>query len=181
MTEKPCRRCGETKPLSEFYRHKKSKDGYLQRCKACQRVWQLSYHEKNREVLIAKLREYHSKNKERNNEISREYHKKHRERLKWVSKENATGFSKELYEKTLALQGNCCGICGKSLIGLPSVNVHADHCHDTNIPRGILCRTCNHGIGKLGDNLEGLRRAVAYLENPPAQQVVWCSDEPSPA
>ncbi|ENJ4715002.1 TPA: HNH endonuclease [Enterobacter kobei] len=32
---KPCKKCGETKPLSEFYRSKKCTDGYRGSCKAC--------------------------------------------------------------------------------------------------------------------------------------------------
>ena len=39
-----------------------------------------------------------------------------------------------------------------------------DHCHDTNTFRGWICDKCNVGIGKLGDNLDGVLNAVAYLK-----------------
>ena len=39
-----------------------------------------------------------------------------------------------------------------------------DHCHRTNKFRGWICRNCNAAIGKLGDNLSGLMKAVKYLE-----------------
>jgi hypothetical protein len=39
-----------------------------------------------------------------------------------------------------------------------------DHCHVTGKFRGWLCRECNVGIGKLGDDIAGVRRAIAYLE-----------------
>ena len=39
-----------------------------------------------------------------------------------------------------------------------------DHCHQTNKFRGWICRNCNAAIGKLGDNLPGLMKAVKYLE-----------------
>ena len=29
--------------------------------------------------------------------------------------------------------------------------------------RGVLCPNCNRGIGLLGDNIEGVRRALDYL------------------
>jgi hypothetical protein len=39
-----------------------------------------------------------------------------------------------------------------------------DHCHVTGKFRGWLCRECNVGLGKLGDDIAGVRRAIAYLE-----------------
>lgn len=38
-----------------------------------------------------------------------------------------------------------------------------DHCHTSGKFRGWLCVKCNTGIGKLGDNLDGLMKAVEYL------------------
>jgi hypothetical protein len=29
--------------------------------------------------------------------------------------------------------------------------------------RGVLCQNCNRGIGLLGDDIEGVRRALDYL------------------
>lgn len=39
-----------------------------------------------------------------------------------------------------------------------------DHDHMTGKFRGWLCHRCNLGMGLLGDDIEGLRRAIAYLE-----------------
>ena len=39
-----------------------------------------------------------------------------------------------------------------------------DHDHNTNEIRGWLCDQCNTGIGKLGDNLNGIMNAVKYLK-----------------
>jgi len=38
-----------------------------------------------------------------------------------------------------------------------------DHDHSNNSFRGWLCDKCNTGIGKLGDDVEGLVRALNYL------------------
>jgi hypothetical protein len=52
-----------------------------------------------------------------------------------------------------------CECCGKK-----TENLLVDHDHQTGKFRGWLCKTCNIGIGKLGDNLSGLERAVLYLK-----------------
>lgn len=52
-----------------------------------------------------------------------------------------------------------CESCGMS----PDAALHLDHCHVTGKFRGWLCNKCNLGIGALGDTVESLERAVAYL------------------
>lgn len=42
--------------------------------------------------------------------------------------------------------------------------LHLDHCHTTGAFRGWLCAPCNMGVGLLGDNEQGLLRALAYLK-----------------
>lgn len=54
-------------------------------------------------------------------------------------------------------QGICC-IC------LTGPAEHVDHCHETGRVRGVLCFNCNSAIGKLGDDPDVIRRAIAYLE-----------------
>ena len=40
---------------------------------------------------------------------------------------------------------------------------HLDHDHVTGKFRGWLCNRCNMGLGNLGDSIEGVERAIAYL------------------
>jgi hypothetical protein len=51
----------------------------------------------------------------------------------------------------------CCGVETKRL--------KLDHDHLTNEFRGWLCNSCTTGIGRLGDSLEGLLKAVEYLKS----------------
>jgi hypothetical protein len=53
------------------------------------------------------------------------------------------------------------GLC---VICLKAPAAHVDHCHKTGKVRGVLCFNCNSAIGKLGDDPDIGRRAVAYLE-----------------
>lgn len=64
--------------------------------------------------------------------------------------------SYEQYEELLAAQENKCAICGAKVNG----NGCLDHDHRTGIPRGILCKYCNLGLGHLEFNIQS---AVDYL------------------
>jgi hypothetical protein len=52
-----------------------------------------------------------------------------------------------------------CDCCGR----IPHKFV-LDHDHATESFRGWLCERCNIGLGKFGDNLDGLMKAVEYLK-----------------
>ena len=61
--------------------------------------------------------------------------------------------------KNASLKPNRCECCGKK------EKLQVDHIHGTYTFRGWLCRSCNGGLGALGDNLEGAVQAAIYLEN----------------
>jgi hypothetical protein len=61
----------------------------------------------------------------------------------------------------LVTQDDACAVCRKAW---GSFGPMIDHCHKTGRVRGLLCRACNVSIGTLGDDHEGVRRALAYLE-----------------
>lgn len=55
---KTCFKCGETKPLTEFYKHLMMADGHLNKCKACTRKDVHDHrHGKGREKVLAYDRE----------------------------------------------------------------------------------------------------------------------------
>jgi cell division protein FtsI/penicillin-binding protein 2 len=51
-----------------------------------------------------------------------------------------------------------CHCCGRK------EKLHLDHDYKNKKFRGYLCNSCNTGLGKLGDNKVGLKRALRYLE-----------------
>jgi hypothetical protein len=57
-------------------------------------------------------------------------------------------------------QNGLCAICGTE----PDELV-VDHCHTNGNVRGLLCHSCNTGLGKFFDNTAYLTNALNYLSN----------------
>ena len=74
------------------------------------------------------------------------------------------GISLDDFLKMLTNQDYSCAICTKDLTNVPYKNVHIDHCHETGKIRGVLCQTCNMGMGMFEDKIDILKAAIAYLE-----------------
>ena len=64
----------------------------------------------------------------------------------------------EEYEKRYSECKGKCQSCGSEFDVLD-----VDHCHISGDIRGLLCKKCNKGIGLLGDNKEGVEKALDYL------------------
>lgn len=73
----------------------------------------------------------------------------------------AYGITQEQYDEMVTRQKGVCAVCGHADAKRA---LSVDHDHETGRVRGLLCSGCNAAIGRLGDNVAGLRRALAYLE-----------------
>lgn len=60
---------------------------------------------------------------------------------------------------------DCCGKPPKIGNGRRNVGLSCDHDPITDTFRGWICSDCNLSIGLLGDNIEGLQKAIDYLKN----------------
>lgn len=69
------------------------------------------------------------------------------------------GLSTASYDELVEAQGGGCAICGSAT----DAPLHVDHDHETGMRRGLLCASCNRGLGFFGDDPDRLARAAAYL------------------
>ena len=138
--ELPCTKCKAIKPESEFYRESKNPNRNYRRshCKSCDTESNRNY------VASPEMKKHKAEIKRRSNR-----------RLSY-------NFPPELYDQRLEEQGNVCGICKSNTPGGRG-SFRADHDHNTNQPRGVLCHNCNVALGNFKDNPELLQKAIEYL------------------
>lgn len=150
MDVKRCSKCAEEKPHDQFYAQRARPDGLCPWCKACH-----SAHSK------ARYAEQHQKVVER----QRVYDREHADERRDKHLRRLYGITLAEYLQRLADQGNACAVCRRAFVpGAPrNKAVCVDHDHDTGQVRGLLCHSCNRGLGLLGDNPEVVQRALAYL------------------
>ena len=70
------------------------------------------------------------------------------------------GMSLEDYQKLQDAQKGKCAICESVIVYETS---HIDHDHKNGKVRGILCKSCNFGLGLLKDSPQILANALKYL------------------
>lgn len=68
------------------------------------------------------------------------------------------GLSESEYLDMVTNHNGRCAICNQE----SPLNV--DHCHTSGNVRGLLCKSCNLGLGSFSDDIERLQAAVEYLK-----------------
>lgn len=140
-TTKMCTVCKVAKPFEAFYDGYKAKNQrystnrrYLHsRCKECDHARVRIYHTKNRDKLTKKQLVAHRRRK--------------------------YGLNEEEYNSMILAQNNICAICNKP----SNKTLSIDHHHITGEVRGLLCNSCNLGIGMFKEDTVALARAIEYL------------------
>lgn len=108
------------KPREDYYGVRK-RAGW---CKVCSRTKSAAYYAANKERQKAKHREWVAANKER---------------VAAHKAKSAYGIPLDEYEQ-LMHEGKC-AICGNT------ERLRIDHCHVSERVRGVLCDSCNKGLG----------------------------------
>ena len=69
------------------------------------------------------------------------------------------GVTQEELDALLERDGDGCAVCGEST----DRRLAIDHCHRTGRARGLLCSSCNLGLGNFRDDPALLAAAARYL------------------
>ena len=152
--EKKCTKCGETKPLSEFYVNANKRTGYNPECKDCSKALSSEYRKKNKDKVLADKAIYRANNPHK---ISEYNQKASMERTKWNSKD--TRYDEATYNRILTEQNGCCKICKQEKKPLI-----VDRESSTGDIRGIICRTCLNGLRNFFDNADFLKAAIEFIQ-----------------
>ena len=130
------------------------------------------YRAAHREKVLEYQRQYRASHREKARAYSKLYYHSHlgdagscgRQRARFL--QLRYGITAKRYDEILELQGGVCAICGRppSGSGRSGSVLNVDHDHETQAVRGLLCASCNLGIGKLGDDAEIIQRAANYVK-----------------
>lgn len=115
------------------------------------------YYIKNKEKILARNRLWVQANKKENRKYIRFWQEQNPDKVLNNQLKHKFGITLEELRELKAGQKNKCAICCKKK------KLVVDHCHKTGKVRGLLCSTCNSGIGMLQDNIEVLKTAIKYL------------------
>lgn len=168
-TEKQCRKCGEVKPLLEFYAHRGTKDRRANYCRTCSQEIAREWRRNNAEKVRAQNRARTADPAARRRYLM----------LQKAWRLRLYGLTPERFEDLLDKQESCCAICGAVPADAEtegSTGLAVDHDHETGEVRGLLCRRCNLALGYFQDDVALMAKAIAYLVNPPARERADCLD-----
>jgi hypothetical protein len=156
---KTCSKCGQTKPIDDFYRAAGMRDGRRNDCKVCNLAAK-----KARYVsadAVARVERW--RNPKRFSAYQAEYRKRpeRKRAMRDLYYRRTHGLSADAVDEMLAAQGGVCAICKER----PEVEarMHVDHDHRSGAIRGVLCSRCNHAIGLLREDPVLFARAADYL------------------
>jgi hypothetical protein len=169
---KRCLICDEIKPLSEYHIAKDKPDGHRNDCKNCRKYG------RKVDVNAPKIRCYNCnelKDKNKDNfhvsnkskfgvrRLCKECHKINNRKNHLCRNYN---LSVGDYDKMVDKQDGKCMICNNTR------KLFVDHSHSTGEVRGLLCDTCNRGIGFLQESKDILLNSIKYLD-PTINDDIW--------
>jgi hypothetical protein len=133
-----CPDCSKTEPDEDFY------NSTVRYCKTCWRARCARWRQEHREEHLRISKKCWEKNKDDYN-LARKLG------------------GRSSFETRLEEQGGVCAICTQPETSKRYKTLAVDHCHTSGRIRGLLCSSCNRGIGLLKDDTDVLQAAIKYL------------------
>ncbi len=154
-----CSKCNKELDEKEFYPSvlKRTRKDSKCRCIECERQVRKDrgYAKKWRDSHKAERNAY-AKEYDANNKAAKQFRR-------YKAHLAIYGLTPADYDRMYSDQQGCCAICGEHQ-STQKRRLSVDHCHVTGDVRGLLCCTCNAGIGNLKDCPSLLLSAIEYLE-----------------
>jgi hypothetical protein len=158
---KHCSKCGEVKPLDQYYAAAGCRDGLRGDCKACFSARAKARYAEKSEDIKASVKRWQQENAEHLNAYRRKRNATRRQEIREGHLRRKFGITLADYDAMLSAQGGGCAICGRP--PAEGKSLHVDHDHETGVVRGLLCFTCNGAIGMLSESEETIARALSYV------------------
>jgi len=143
MEQKTCSRCADTFPLSDFSFDNIASQRRKPYCRKCH---------------AQRMREDRLKNGEKRRASDRRRYRGSPESRYIRKAMREYGLSYE--QAVIVARYTNCDICGRDNGGR---RLALDHCHKTGKLRGLLCDSCNLGLGAFRDDPHSLRLARKYV------------------
>jgi len=149
------------------------RERHPERARETKRKWYARHREKEQKRNRERMRKRYAADPELHRQRSREWRKSNPEKAKRLSRNGTLkhryGVTSEWYDTAFKKRDGKCDLCRRQMeragTGVGRMQVlHVDHCHVARQVRGLLCPECNMGLGKLGDTVETLQRALNYLQ-----------------
>lgn len=172
METKKCNKCGEIKPVSEYYRRGNS---YRHICKICNKEAVAQWRAEKPKETSLKRKIYRATRVEKDRLQAKNWRDANAERQQTNQLRRLYGITFDQFTQILESQNNCCAIC-KSKVPGGRGQFHVDHDHLTGKIRGILCSNCNLMLGLVLDSTEILDNAIKYLNRDTENNLVYVSE-----
>ena len=155
LTSRTCNSCKDSKNIEEFCKDRTKPLGFSYICKKCKPKVSALWRNKHKEQDVKHKKKWIQNNPEKIKISNKGTYPKRRNEKRFKN----TGCTPELYAELLERADNLCQICRKE----EKRSLSVDHCHISKKIRGVLCTTCNLGLGQFKDNPELLEKAAKYL------------------
>ncbi len=158
-----CTKCKEFKIFSEFHKCKRASSGFRERCKCCTSIENKGWKKKNALKCKEDNAKWYLKNTDKHKQKRDVYWASKKDRMKDWRLQKTYKINISEYDALLNKQNMCCAICERHQTEFQR-RLAVDHDHETGEIRGLLCHSCNTGIGSLKDDYRMLDKASQYLK-----------------